>query len=65
MKLRLALATTALAVAAAPFAAQPAQAMTCPPPVVSAVCFVYGTVCRDVIQHVDPDLHRLLCTVVA
>lgn len=59
----LALAGAVTAAAFVPTA--PAMAVTCPPPVVSTACWAYGTVCREVIQGVDRDVHALLCTVAA
>lgn len=54
------------AVAAAAFVpAAPASAVTCPPPALSTACWAYGTVCREVVQHVDPTVHMLACTVAA
>lgn len=62
--LRLAFAGAALAAAAAPMT-QSAQAMVCPPPVVSTACWAWGTACQYVPQDGKPNLHPLLCTSVA
>ena len=63
--LRLAMAAGALAAAAAPMT-QSANAMVCPPPVVSTACWAWGTACRQIPQDGKlGDLYPLLCTSVA
>lgn len=40
---------------------QSSQAFVCPPPVVSAVCSVYGAVCRTIQPIVADKYYKLLC----
>lgn len=62
--LRLTLAAGALVAAVAPFGTTSAQAVVCPPPVVSTICWVHGTACQYV-PHTGGklDANALLCTV--
>lgn len=63
--LRLALGAGLVVAATVPMT-QSAQAVVCPPPVMSTVCWAHGTVCRHIPSDgTRYDLNALLCTVAA
>jgi hypothetical protein len=56
---RLLLTAAVAALALAPATASHAQACN---PLLQPACQAVGTVCREVVQEIDPTVHMLVCT---